>query len=164
MAIEITFNDQGMAAALEKAPERLAWHLDLKLRRFGEELARAMKRKAPKAFTTLTNSIKVDPDGPLAYRIGPHVAYAWWVENGRPPGGKMPPINALIDWIKVKHLQPFAARMDERDLAFVIGRRMQQRGIKGQPFVTPFATDVMWRQRGDELMAEGMDAWLAELG
>jgi len=163
MNISITFDDKGIPGKLKAMPQRLAWHLDLKLKRFAQEIAREMKAKAPKAFTTLANSIGVDPDGPLAYKVGPHVAYAWYVEKGRKPGGKMPPINVLIDWIKVKHLQPFDATMDERDLAFLIGRMMQRRGIKAQPFVTPFTTDVMVRQRGDELVQQGVDDWMAEL-
>lgn len=164
MNIIISFDDKGIPAQLNAMPQRLAWHLEAKLHRFAQEIARDMKAKAPKAFSTLSNSVKVDADGPLAYKIGPHVAYAWAVEYGRKPGGKMPPIQSLIDWIKVKHIQPFNPQMDERDLAFLMGRMMQKRGIKAQPFVTPFARDVLVRQRGDDLLRQAVDDWLAEIG
>jgi hypothetical protein len=97
--------------------------------------AREMKVDAPKAFSLLTNSISIDQESPAVAWVGPHVAYAWWVEKGRKAGGKMPPMLALKDWVRVKLKLPEGR--EARSAAWKIGRAIQRKGTKAHPFVEP---------------------------
>jgi HK97 gp10 family phage protein len=83
--------------------------------------------------------------------------YALFVEYGRKPG-KRPPIDAILPWVLVKHLdsgglhtgvktskRTKASRADResaaRSIAFLIARAIGKRGIKGKPYLKP-AYDV----------------------
>lgn len=60
--------------------------------------------------------------------------YWKFVENGR-RAGKMPPINAILNWIKVKPIVPRAINgriPDTRQLAFLIARKIGNEGYKGR--------------------------------
>ena len=47
--------------------------------------------------------------------------------RGRQPGGKMPPIQVILDWIEVKGIVP-DDDMSVNSLAFLIARKQQQEG------------------------------------
>tara|TARA_R100001510_G_C7471616_1_gene87630 strand:+ start:41 stop:502 length:462 start_codon:yes stop_codon:yes gene_type:complete len=54
------------------------------------------------------------------------------VDLGRKPGKGVPPKN-LLEWIKIKNIRPNKARnvKTERDLLFVINRKIKNQGIQG---------------------------------
>ena len=56
----------------------------------------------------------------------------YWVENGRRPSAKMPPIDAIMNWITVKKLVPKARNgkvPTTRGLAFAIAKKIQREGF-----------------------------------
>ena len=55
-----------------------------------------------------------------------------WVELGRRPSTKMPPVNAIENWIKVKRLVPRAKNgkaPSTKSLAFAISKKIQKEGF-----------------------------------
>lgn len=59
--------------------------------------------------------------------------YATFVDDGRKPG-RMPPISALIKWIRDKNIQLPTGYTIE-GFAFAIGRKIEKRGTKGKKFL-----------------------------
>lgn len=161
----ISIDLRGTAAAvtaLARAPQRLAWHVDRALARAAAEIARQMRQDAPKAMSTLTQSIKDEHTGPLEYRVGPHVRYARFIEEGTTGGGR-PPDEALRRWLRIKRIKPRTPGMSEDDLVYVIGRAIHARGTRAQPFVEPIADSPFFRQRVQQLVDGAVAATLQEI-
>ena len=60
--------------------------------------------------------------------------YWKYVENGRRPGAKQPPLEPIEEWIKVKHIVPTVKSSNgkpptTKQLAFVIARGIAKNGI-----------------------------------
>lgn len=53
--------------------------------------------------------------------------YWKWIEYGR-KGGKMPPINSIVKWIKKKGLT--SNRVSLKSMAFAIAKNVSKRGLK----------------------------------
>ncbi len=163
-AIEIK-GGTALEAALERAPLAIFRHVDRQLSHAALEIAREMRRLAPKAVSTLINSISVTRLKLMAFSIGPHVNYARFVEEGRAPGGRMPPLESIQDWVKTKGLlgnspEPRALR----GTAWAIARHIQIHGTKPQPFARPVAKDPKMHARVQELVDEGVRNGLREAG
>lgn len=134
MEFVITIDDAGVQRGLERFPGKVLTAVEAALARGAMEMARTARERAPKAFTTLTNSIKADKIEPLHYVVAPHVMYAPFVERGRKPGRQPGTANGLGEWIRQKTgLQ--GKELDRR--TFVIARAIGRRGIKAQPFMHP---------------------------
>lgn len=59
--------------------------------------------------------------------------YYVWIETGRRPGARRPPILPIIEWMKRKRIAPG----QENRVAWAISTAIAQRGIKPRPFVIP---------------------------
>ena len=75
------------------------------------------------------------------------LAYYWkYIEYGRRAGGKFPPVNKILDWIKVKPVIPRPVngiKPTEKQLAFLISRKIARDGIEaGNQFKE--ALDLTW--------------------
>lgn len=140
--IDVRFEGAGEIGAL---PEHLRWALQRLIAREAEQTARDMKQEMARqriAATSLAlNSVRADPVDPLEWHVGPHVAHARYVLEGRRPGGKMPPWRAIRDWMKVKRLG------DSRASVWAIARAIQRRGIRPRDFMTPVAERLIGRLR-----------------
>jgi len=119
-------------------PDALKRDIDLALDRGARVLARTSKRNAPKAFSTLSNSIQSKKIGPLRYMVSAGVNYAVDVHEGRKPGA-MPPVAHIEDWIRIKHITPLNEAISERDLAWMIAKSIEEHGTKAQPFMSDAA-------------------------
>lgn len=123
-------------AYLNGLPARVEQAVDTALGRAGEEMARGARRFAPKAFSTLTNSIHHERLTPLHHRVVTGVNYARPVEEGRRPG-KMPgTANGLEEWVRQK-LRPPEDKL--KDVTFRVARGIAARGIQPQPYMRPAA-------------------------
>lgn len=131
--ITLRFTGDGVPR-LQQMPEALRWALERAVSRTAQEGAVFMKQELARqriaATSLLINSVAAETVEPLTWRFGPHVQHGWWVYQGRRPGGPMPPIQAIRDWVRTKHLG------DER-IAWAIARKIQQRGIPARDYVTP---------------------------
>lgn len=154
--LSIRFENQRLLqAALRRAPTSVASRVDRALQRTALEGAREERALAPKAFSILTNSIGVDREGRLAWRAGPHVDYALAVERGTRGGGSPPPFDHILDWVKLRRLEPYSPRLAaiadperrQRSLAWAISRSIARLGTPAQPFVAPVARSGAFARR-----------------
>ena len=84
--------------------------------------------------------------------------YWKYIEYGRRKGAKMPPINAIKDWIEVKNIVPRPVKLSSgnteiptiESLAYIIARSISRKGIKARPYM-------------QESIDSNMDAFLRDL-
>jgi len=134
--ISIDVNGAAAELAFSRAPELMLKHLRNGIHRGAQELARAEKEASPKAFGTMANSIKPTRTDDLSYRVDVGVSYAAGIEFGTEPGA-FPPIQSILEWLRVKRIEPQDAGTSARDLAFLIARGIREHGIKASPFFYP---------------------------
>lgn len=141
MKIEIRVNDKLAQAAIRRMPGAVERHIDSALWRGAGEISRTAKGKAPKAFSTLTNSIRESRVDELHYRVSTVVNYARPVEEGvqGPLGSQPGTANGLVEWVKLK-FSPSSDKDAER-IAFLVARAMRRNGIKAQPYMRPAAEE-----------------------
>ncbi len=129
-------------------PKILARHMNKKIDKRIHLIARTARDKAAKAHTQLTNSIQPRMVSPFEGQVSVGMDYGQAVEEGTgiygPLGqasGKMPPRNAIMDWIKVRRVEPQDTSMDLEDLEFLIARKIATTGTRPQPFLIPAAEE-----------------------
>jgi hypothetical protein len=137
-------SNQRMLKAIAEQPDRLIKEMDRAIGRIIQEMAVTAKIKAPKAMSTLTNSIIPEQLSRFEGVVRANVSYAEAVEKGtgiygplKRSHGMLPPIRSLIDWIKVKGIEPRDPDMDQEDVAWAIARKISWTGTKPQPFFEP---------------------------
>lgn len=134
MDIRISIDDARARAALERAPALVERRLEDALARGAIEMAGLGRRKAPTAFSPLTNSIRAERVEPLHFLVSPGVNYARFVEEGRRPGKQPGTAFGLMEWVREKTKLAGKA-LDRR--TFVIAIAIGRRGIKAQPYMQP---------------------------
>lgn len=134
--LTLTIQNQALLKAIERGPRVLEKHMRLAVLRSIMEMARDARSFAAKAFNYLTNSIIQRQPSPLVGEVVAGMDYARMVEEGTDPGG-WPPEQAMVDWIRVKRIEPNDPSMDERDLAFVMARSIAMKGTPTQPYMQP---------------------------
>lgn len=120
---------------------------------WGNELIAQMQNRLrinkTNATSSLSQSIEPQIKGTQSgYRLTVLMQDYWqYVEEGRKPG-KMPPIKNIYEWIRYKRpMQEKISQSPDRiaatkSLAYVIARKIGQKGTKAQPFVTPSLKQV----------------------
>jgi hypothetical protein len=120
---------------------------------------RSMRRLVAKSSSELVNSIKADKVDDSTWDIGPHTAYARYVEDGVKPGGKGlprffdPAAKSVVDWLqrtafKGQHKGGMATRAlqsqetELRDRYEGLAWHVRHFGVKAQPFVEPTAREM----------------------
>ena len=105
---------------------------------FNKKYMDNLQRDDRLASRNLINSIstEIEFDGETITVVLNVADYYWFTENGR-NAGKFPPIDKIIQWIKDK---PIIPREDsngrlptEKQLAFLIGRKIANEGYEGKP-------------------------------
>ncbi len=134
--MELQIDTKALRKALALGPRVLERHLSFAIERSVQEMARQARREAPKAFSTLTNSIRPVRQSSVESLVVAGVDYAAMVEKGT-QGGSVPPEQPILDWIRVVGVTPSRPDMDEEDLAYVIARSIAARGTPAQPFMAP---------------------------
>ena len=109
----------------------------------------------------LLNSVEyvIDRDG-YTYTVSLMLKDYWYyVENGR-KAGKMPPIDNILNWIRVKPVLPRPNAEGKlptpQQLAFLIARKIGEEGTEGTQDLRK-ATDTIWDTLEDRLY-EAIDA------
>ena len=168
LELTITPNPTLFARAMAASPERLEREMSGAISRLVAEMARAARDKAPKATSLLTHSIAARMTGPLEGVVASGVDYARAAEEGtglwgphKQASGKLPPVENILDWVKVKHLTPDDPNMDEEDLAFLIARSIAARGTPSQPYFEPMVKE--FGARGESLMNAAIERTLETL-
>lgn len=163
MPLELTIEASALQRALLASPRALERHLDRAIGRVTQEIARDARIKAPKAFSTLTNSIRGFRPSTSEGIVAPGVDYARLVEEGTEGGGdRLPPTRNLLDWVKVKGISPNDPDMTQEDLAFAIARSIAVKGTPAQPYLRPALEEN--RARAERLISRAIDDALREAG
>ena len=161
MRIDLTDNSRAVIAAFMRAPQVMTREVDLGLKRGALEVGRAERQAAPKAFGTLAQSVIDRRVGSMQYEVKAGVNYSLAVERGSGPGGS-PSQQTLEDWIRVKGITPRTPGITTRGLAFLIGRKIRQRGTPAQPFAEP--TLRAMQPRVLQLVRQGLDRGVRKVG
>lgn len=156
MELRVELNHLRVQEAFARAPARMTAAVEAALARGADELAVAAKRRAPKAFSTLTNSIRALRAGELHYQVAAGAHYARMVEEGRPPGRQAGTQNGLVSWVRQK-TGLTGTELDRR--TFLVARAIGRRGLRPQPYMQPALDEVENRLRA---MAKGAAARAAE--
>ena len=97
------------------------------------ESSKKLRDNGSIATSFLVNSGKVKKYD-KGYTVGYSASYAYIVEFGRKIG-TMPPVSALIPWVKKK--LRINKPKQQKQVAFLIARSIMQNGIKPKPFFYP---------------------------
>jgi hypothetical protein len=90
-------------------------------------------------------------------------SYAPFVENGRAPNSKQPPISAISKWIKQKGIEVYKTKLGKpmslQSQSFIIARSIARNGIKPRPFMHFINenTGIMMQQLGDVYRRQAAD-------
>lgn len=83
----------------------------------------------------------------LEGRVFSSLPYAIVIDQGRAPGARMPPADALVPWVK-RILNAGGTDEEVRSVAFVVARAIGRKGIKATHFVDAGLLKAMPRVRG----------------
>ena len=125
-----------IANALPHTHRAILRELSKGVNRAGHEMANHQKQHdAPKAHSTLTNSIAVIKTSELSRMVGATVNYAENIVKGRAPGGLPPPLQAMLDYVRVKGISSHIYKTDE-SLARAMGLSIAKNGIAPNDYVS----------------------------
>jgi len=147
--------------ALRTAPDIINKRLKAGISTAGSLVSKTVREETPKGETTLTHSIKSQMKGELQRMITSSLRYNAFVTQGTDAQG-MPPVQSVLDWVRVKRIQPKHPKADQRDLAFMIARSIAKNGTQGNDFYDRAAeqtqdqvADILKRSVNDGLRAAG---------
>lgn len=119
--------------AFREAPGSLLQYLKAGVSRAGSEVSRETRNEAPKAESTLTHSIRSNVVGELQRMITSNLNYNEHVVTDTGRQG-MPPLQSILDWVKVKGLKPRNPKDSQKDLAYMISRSIARNGTTANDF------------------------------
>ncbi len=153
------FGGPAFHAALLQAPMKLTQELDKAVGRSVLTLARTAKIKAPKAHSDLTNSIKSIQPSPLEGHVASGMAHATLVAEQTGAQG-VPPEQSILDWIRVKNIEPNDPEMDQQDLAYVIARSISAKGTPADDYLVETMAEHKdeVNSRFDQAIARALEA------
>jgi Bacteriophage HK97-gp10, putative tail-component len=162
-SFSVDVNIRDIVASLDDVADKMRQRLDEGVSRAAFETGREMQAAAPKAHSTLVNSIKPDQQEMMSWTVGPHVEYAEYLEQGTQGGGFVP-FNVLLSWVRTKQVKPRKPEWDETDLVMAIQRKILQRGSAAQPFAKPLVDSGFVEQKLRQLVEQKATQAFAEAG
>ncbi|MCG9597060.1 hypothetical protein L1D15_10010 [Vibrio sp. Isolate25] len=131
--LSVELHTSALDEAFRTAPDALNKHLKAGIRTAGSLVSRAAREEAPEAESTLTHSIRSNQVGELQRMVTSSLRYNAFVVGETGPQG-IPPIQSVLDWVRVKRIQPNNPKHDQRDLAFMIARSIARNGTAANDF------------------------------
>lgn len=148
-----TSNIRSVTIAMQADGEGLLSALVDELATLAQGAVNFMRRAAPKWRSTLTNSIRADKVSSYEWDIGPGVAYAPAVEEGRGPGKGLPRWNDpaaadIVAWLTTKvfagrrrarrnSMKAVRENLELRDRYQGLAWHVRHKGVKAHPFAAP---------------------------
>lgn len=140
--LNVSYGADRLAEAMHKAPETMDIAAERGLDAAAQEVTRTAKQEAPKSSTLLTNSIQWRRPGRFIRVIAPGTPYADDVDQGTgvfgPKGsasGKLPPVQSILDWIRIRRIAPRTQGMSDKALAYLIAHGIARTGTRKNPFM-----------------------------
>jgi len=168
-SMQLIIDADSLQQAILKSPGKLQQNLNKAITRTVQEMARSAKGHAPKAFSTLVQSIRAKKISALEGVVAPGVNYAQAVEQGTgiygPAGkasGKFAPIESILDWVKVIGIQPSETGQTQEEVAWLINRKIAVTGTKPQPYMQPAYDDN--KQRAEIRINRAIEKAITEAG
>ena len=127
MTVRLVHNVKDVLRKMRATPKEVLAHVDPVLARGAQKIARSAKSGAPKAFSTLTNSIRAEKLSELVHQIVAGTNYARAVEEGTGPG-VFPSIQSIRDWMQVKGISGDAG---------AIAKSIAKKGTPAKPYMGP---------------------------
>lgn len=124
--------------------------LDKFVQRAATEAGRTMKLEAPKALTTLTNSVVVEREASGSYLVRPTANYAAAVNAGARP--HKPPLMPLVLWLKYTKRVSDQHELQRR--ARGLQRAIARNGTRANPFLQ--RTAAASQSRAMQLVRKGV--------
>ena len=117
---------------LNKKVSDAIFNIIVRISAFAQAIA---KKEAPADIGNLRNSIfRIRPRPPqFKGGIQTNVGYALIMEDGRRPG-TFPPVGAITRWVSRKRKDFGIKKSEIRSVAFLVGRAISRRGIKGRKY------------------------------
>jgi len=118
---------------LMAAGERLAEHARRKLRDSGKSVSGRTEK------SIVASSPKKDSHGYWKTLVGPKAKHAVYIIKGRRPNSRMPPVSAILKWIRARGIIPRQEgnrKISQKSLAWAIAKSIAKKGIKPFPFMT----------------------------
>ena len=110
------------------------------LNHYGDDIVELMKQKLQQdrkvATGELINTMDsyVEEEDGKAFLYVDVASYGRYVDEGRKPNSKWPPVKAIRDWVKIKGIRPRNNQTEEQTI-FLIRRAIGIRGIPAAPFL-----------------------------
>lgn len=145
MSIQLGPEWEAFLTRLQRTPEQMERDMRSTLQASLLLIEADARTMAPQDTRRLSGSINNRITGTfpsLVGEVGPSARYGMFVEFGRRAGARMPPVDALIGWVR-RHWHPIeqrrrgVSRNTLRAEAFVLARAIQRRGIPARPFMEP---------------------------
>ncbi len=158
MSIQLGPEWEAFDRRLQRTPEQMERDMRRALQASLLMLEADARRMAPQDTRRLAGSIAPEISGAypnLVGRVGPTVRYGATMEFGRRAGAKMPPVDALLGWVR-RHWRPAfigplprgqlrprraappgVGETQLRSRAFALARAIQRRGIQPRPYLRP---------------------------
>jgi len=162
MRTDIDIFHRRVSRAFKRAPKLMMDRVDRAAGRAALELANKARDEAPKADSTLANSIKPDKLGPADYLIGPHVQHGVYRELGTRGGGPLPPHQPILAWVRSAGGLNIKDEAEARQVAWAVQRKIARDGTPAQPYMAP-AAEAM-DDRAGLLINQGINAGLRAAG
>ena len=109
------------------------------------EVADMYRGKISSASNNLKESVKPYTEQTNSGIVGGLTLADYWyyVDNGRRPGSKFPPVNSIRKWIEQKNIIPRSMQLPsgrniiptKDQLAYLIGRSISKNGIEGKHYL-----------------------------
>ena len=141
-SIELGLSGSDALRYFKGTPARINRDIDRLLARLRNEGIRKAKNEAPKAETTLSNSILGRRVSQSHHTIIANQHYARYVEEGTGPGGSVPQ-QSLEDWVRVKGITPTDIYTSEEQMMYLIARSIRRKGTPAQPYMKPAYAHIL---------------------
>jgi len=126
-------------------------HIKIALTKYGDTIVELMKadlvRNKKVATGNLVNEMKsyVEEEDDRAFLYVDMPSYGRYVDSGRKPNSKLPPVKSIRDWVKIKGIRSSNPRTSQEQLVYLIRRAIGIRGVPAVPFLD------IWETHYDEL-------------
>ena len=144
MTTDIFLDAETALAGLRRFPDIFADEYQAHLQLMAEIMVSEMVELMPTGtgdsqWGHLANSFQAGDPVPGAngwsVAIGTPAEYASVIDEGRKPGGKMPPVSEIANWVWHRRylFDDIKTEKDAARLAFAIARKIAERGFKDRP-------------------------------